>query len=328
MDTTIIDGLLASNSEGSSAFVKRDAHNQRMIQNLHRAVEVFTAAVASKEIYNVEYKDHYQDISRAVEEAFDCHSHQHIEEFRAERQSWDATDPRMYLWYHPSFANVGGALKKLAKKFEGKDKQVDSFLPILREAVALLELCKSVKPFIKKGRRPNVNKTEAMIAEENFNTGVCAICANRQKLEHGAEVLVMHGYQMSDYNHAGYRVGKCFGVGYKPYELSNEANIAFAPVLEDHRRGIANAIKTWKSGKITEVQVTREGKWNGRGYDKIELTFTLEANPVEFKQEVEHRIDRLEYELSMVKADIKTNNAKINDWTLQPLKYGSEAAAN
>jgi hypothetical protein len=32
MDTTVIDALLASNVEGSSAFTKRDAHNQRMIQ--------------------------------------------------------------------------------------------------------------------------------------------------------------------------------------------------------------------------------------------------------------------------------------------------------
>lgn len=323
MDTTVIDALLASNVEGSSAFTKRDAHNQRMIQNLHTAIETMTAAVAAKEIYNVEYKDSYQDISRAVEEAFDCHSSQHREEFRAERQSWDATDPRMYLWYHPSFANVSGALKKLVKKFEGKDQQVDAFLPVLREAVALLELCKSAKPFIKKGRRPNINKTEADIAAENFNTGVCAICGHRQKLDDVTD-MVMHGYQMSEYNHAGYRVGKCFGVGYKPYELSNEANVAFAPVLESHRAGIIKALATLP--KLTSIDAKAD-KWEGGRRTTIDVTYTKEANPREFQREIESHKNRLDWELETVEADIEVNNGMIKNWTLQPLKYGCKASA-
>jgi hypothetical protein len=180
-----------------------------------------------------------------------------------------------------------------------------------------------MKPIIKKGRKPNQNKTEAQIAEENFNTGVCAICGRRQKLEHGAEVMVMHGYQMSEYNHAGYRVGKCFGVGYKPYELSNEANVAFAPVLESHRVAIKKALATLP--KLTSLDVKKD-KWEGGRRTVVDVTITKEANAHEFDQEIKSRQYRLEWELETVESDIKINDIKISTWKLQPLKYGCKAS--
>jgi hypothetical protein len=118
-------------------------------------------------------------------------------------------------------------------------------------------------------------------------------------------------------------VGKCFGVGYKPYELSNEANVAFAPALEGHRKAIAAALKTLP--KLVSVEVRRE-KFEGGKRVKFAVTITKEANEYEFNQEIANRQSRLEYELDMVEADIKTNNAKITGWTLQPLTYGSKAA--
>lgn len=190
------------------------------------------------------------------------------------------------------------------------------------EAAQLLELCKLAKAVAVKGRRP-VEKTVEQLRDETFNTGVCAICINRQKLT-DATKMVMHGYQMSDYNHAGYRVGSCFGVGYKPYELSNEANLAFAPVLEIHRLGLENALQTWASGKITSVDITRE-KREGGSQVEYTVTYTLAANPAEFNREKETRVARLESELRMIDADIRVNNDRIQKWTLQPLMFGSKA---
>jgi hypothetical protein len=210
-------------------------------------------------------------------------------------------------------------LKKLSA-----DKMTDG----IQDYIATLDLIaewfqflKSFKPIIKKGRRPNVNKTEAMIAEENFNTGVCAICACRQKLD-DASAMVMHGYQMSEYNHAGYRMGKCFGVAYKPYELSPEANVAFKPVLANYRTGIKKSLATLP--KLTEVTVNSH-KWEGGKRVAVSVTYTKEANQYEFNQEIASRQSRLEYELGTVEDDIKINNAKIENWTLQPLKYGCKA---
>ncbi len=214
-------------------------------------------------------------------------------------------------------------LRNLEKQGYG-DSTILEYMEFLREVVEIGKLIKAVKPFVVKGRRP-VEKTEEELRDETFNTGVCAICANRQKLDN-AVVMVMHGYQMSDYNHSGYRVGKCFGVGYKPYELSNEANVAFAPVLENHLKGIVKAIKTLMSGEITSVEVKKE-KWENHNRVEYKVTYTLIENPVEFNREMQSRIETLKSELNMVRQDISINKAKIEKWMLQPLKYGCAAEA-
>jgi hypothetical protein len=286
-------------------------------------IAILEAGLAAKKIWNVQVVDAKFTLSNKIDDAAKFYSEPFYAQKRNQSANWVNGDPRYDISMFMNTQSAPKLLRNLTKQNGYNDPIILEYMEFLKEVVAIGELIKAIKPFIVKGRRP-VEKTEEQLRDETFNTGVCAICANRQKLD-GKIGMVMHGYQMSDYNHAGYRVGKCFGVGYKPYELSNEANVAFAPVLEQHRKSIANAIKTLKSGKITSVDVRKE-KWEGHQRVKYTVTYTLEANPVEFKQEVENRLGRLDSELRYVKADIKTNNAKIEGWTLQPLAYGSKAA--
>jgi hypothetical protein len=284
-------------------------------------IAILEAGLAAKKIWNVQVVDAKFSISNAIDKAADFYAEPFYVCKRESRTHWDSNDPRHDISMFMSTTSAPKLLRNLSKHDGYNDPIILEYMSFLREVVQIGELIKAIKPFIVKGRRP-VEKTEEQLRDETFNTGVCAICANRQKLD-SAITMVMHGYQMSDYNHAGYRVGKCFGVGYKPYELSNEANVAFAPVLEGHRKAIAAALKTLP--KLVSVEVRRE-KWEGGKRVKYAVTITKEANEYEFNQEIANRQSRLEYELDMVKADIKTNNAKIEGWTLQPLAYGSKAA--
>src|SRR5271166_1702453 len=286
------------------------------------AVATLDAAKTAGEIYNQEFQNAKGYVSSGCEHA------QHIAAEGAHVRDnggsvihySDVRDEIGYAFGMNQAAKLSRNLKKLpaAKMTAG----IATYIATLDQISEWFQYLKSLKPIIKKGRKPNVNKTDAMIAEENYNTGVCAICANRQKLD-DASAMVMHGYQMSEYNHAGYRLGKCFGVAYKPYELSNEANVAFKPVLANYRRDIKKALATLPL--LTSVDAKKD-KWEGGRRTEIDVTYTKEANPVEFKREIESRENRLTWELETVEADIKINNAKINDWTLQPLKYGSKAA--
>lgn len=284
---------------------------------------ILEKGLADKKIWNVQLTDAKFRISNDIDKAAEFYANPFYEQRRNERDSWDSNDPRFDI---SMFMNTGSApklLRNLEKKNGYNNPTILEYMEFLREVVAIGTLIKALKPYVVKGRRP-VEKTEEQLRDETFNTGMCAICARRQKLEMSLK-MVMHGYQMSDYNHAGYRIGKCFGVGYKPYELSNEANVAFAPVLENHRAGIASAIKTLKVGAITEVDVKKD-KWDGSVGKRVEytVTYTKAANPVEFAHEIELRIARLESELRMVKDDIKTNKAKIDNWSAQPLQYGTK----
>jgi hypothetical protein len=287
------------------------------------ALQTLAAGKTAGEIWNVEFNDAKYYISHACEHAQEEAAHE-AHDWQPEGGIVHYDDARRDIGYAFGMnqaAKLSRNLKKLSA--DKMTPRIEAYIAVLDEIAAMFVYLQSFKSIIKKGRRP-VQKTEEQLRDETFNTGVCAICANRQKLD-GSVNMVMHGYQMSEYNHAGYRVGKCFGVGYKPYELSNEANVAFAPVLEHHRQSTAAAIKTWKSGKITSVEVKRE-KWEAHRRVEYKVTLTLAENPVEFQSEVNARIGRLENELRYIKADIKTNNAKIEGWTLQPLTYGSKAA--
>ena len=272
-----------------------------------------------KKIWNTDFENAKYYLHHACEHALDAAAEPWRELYRAGQQpAYRDNDPRFNIGYMVSPLHAAGFVKKL-QKF-AKEPAVAAYLEVLEEVALIGNLEKEIKPFIVKGRKPVVKDAQKLY-DETFNTGVCAICANRQKLDDLK--MVMHGYQMSGENHSGWRVGKCFGVGYKPYELSNEANVAFAPVLESHRQDILSALDAWQSGKITTLNVQRTKRENGQRVD-YQVTYTLAENPYEFNQEKGYRIARLESELRMVDSDIKTNNAKIQQWTLQPLAYGSK----
>lgn len=316
MNTPVIDALLASDAEGSSGYVKRDPYNTRLLNNFHNSVKGMEDSLAKKQIFNTEYKDGYQDISRAVEQAFDALGQKpgFLEKFRTESETWNReSDPRMYLWYHPAFANVGGALKKLTK-YE-KDPLVAEFLPVLREAVQLIELCKQVKPFIVKGRKPNPN----YVPPDMSNTGHCAICGKQQKMTKGQE-MVDHGFQISDGVHYfGTRVGHCFGVGYKPYELSNEANKEFKAYLEKMLKQTQKNLAELRSGTVTSVQATKEVR---EGFNYRTEYVTIKKGEPGFDRELQTMVMRAEQQESTLKSDIKVNDSKIAKWQVRPLPEG------
>lgn len=91
----------------------------------------------------------------------------------------------------------------------------------------------------------------AQRVRDDFNVATCPACFGRFKL-HGAgddERLVLHGYERPG---DGYVLGRCFGVGLKPYELSVEGTVAFreyiAVQLDRARQRVAN----WRDGAITK----------------------------------------------------------------------------
>jgi hypothetical protein len=285
-------------------------------------VAVLEQGLADKKIWNVQAADAKFAISRRIEEAGNVIVEPFFEQRRNCLPNWPKNDPRYDITGYMNVTSAPKLLRNLEKNNGFNNPLILEYMEYLREVVKIGALIKAIKPYIVKGRRP-VEKTEEQLRDETFNTGECAICANRQKLN-GSANMVMHGYQMSDYNHAGYRVGKCFGVSYKPYELSNEANVAFAPVLESLRKGVADSLKTLKSGKVASLTAKRD-RWENHRRTVTDVVLTPEANPQEFKRELELAIARQESELRMVESDIKTNNAKIENWTRQPLKYGSKA---
>ena len=139
---------------------------------------------------------------------------------------------------------------------------------------------------------------------ENEYLGTCGVCGNVQKLK--GRNLVLHGYQRPGF---GWINGKCFGVGYEPWELSSKA-------AEDYIKALASKEKTTRSllagvdkqkSFIVFIDDTFLVKGSGKGYRKYEVT------PEEFKL-----LDDKKHSYS----DIK-NKAR----TVSPYKLDAEQAA-
>jgi len=293
-------------------------------KSFEAGLHAVAACIQAGKIYNQEFQTAKGRIGSGCEHA------QHIASDGARERGADGVtkwygsgDVRNLIGYAFSMnqaAKMSRLLKKLQKRSpEAITEGIENYIATLDQIDAIWKWLQSVKPIIVKGRRPNENKTEAQIAAELNNTGMCAICNHRQKLNEGR--LVMHGYEMSDYNHSGYRIGKCFGVKFLCYEFSNEANVAYAPVLAEQLKSYKEALKTLKSGTIETFIVKRDTYVD---HKRVEVNVTLLKGSDEFSRELAGRISRTEAFIGYTKSDIEANNAKIEGWTLQPLKYGGE----
>jgi hypothetical protein len=286
--------------------------------NFVRAVEALNKGLADQKIWNVEVDDAKFTLSSAVDRALHtiCERHRSTRSPDYGREPWTA-DFSGYC----DFNQAAGRIKRLTKNAP-KTPAILDYIEALKEVDVIWKAIQSLKPFIQKGRRPNENKTQEQIEKELRNTGICAICAHRQKLDD--DKMVHHGYEMSEYNHSGCRVGECFGTDYPCYELSNEANIAYAPRLLTYQKDLTLALKTYNSGKITELEI-EESEWNykTRKSDVKKITVHKTGPTAEkFARELKYRIGRVESQLRDVTNDIEINQAKIDNWKLKLLAYG------
>lgn len=125
------------------------------------------------------------------------------------------------IWYisTPYWHQFDSCIKNVeSDKFpEATKEQKVAVLEVLYKWKENARQLKEVEPLIISGRKPGVRKTPARALE---NTGTCAICGKNCKLDGGKRV-VSHGFTV-EYHQQN---GSCFGVGYKPWELSPEGAI-------------------------------------------------------------------------------------------------------
>ena len=286
------------------------AKDARLHERFARALEILNAGIANKRVWNVELNDAKFILSNGVERALQAICDRWRTAGKGSTEDW--TYPDFSGWC--SFNQAAGRIRRLTRSAPRGNKTARNYIAALSEVDAIWKAIQAAKPFVAKGRRPNENKTSEQVAAELWNTGICAICDRRQKLDKGR--MVHHGFQMSEYNHSGNREGRCFGTGHKCYEFGNEANVALAPVLAEWLEGGLRALKTLKSGTVETLTVTR------RKYSHSPYNVILRKGTPEFDQELASQVAEGELFVRSTRAKIKANDAKIKGWSLRPLAYG------
>lgn len=286
-----------------------------------KAMKIFEDGITTQHIWNVDYVWAKDKLTRLSEALIDISSQPYNELTRSKNPNgyghgtdWGEKDPRWMTVYHPHFMNAPGAVKKL-EKFEGKeDPTFSTYVDALREIAQVVDLIKSVKPYIEKGRKPSENPVEKDVT----NTGICPVCLKRQKLNFN-ETLVAHGYTLV--RGWGGRNGMCIGHGYKAWELSPEGAIAFKKGMENYLaelKTLEDNLRNSKSSTLSEtvrvrIKETREYKDERRTYDK--------GTP-EYERLRKSNLYSTEANIRYIIADIEGVTLRITNWKLEPLKYG------
>ena len=281
------------------------------------ALRTIQEGLDAGKIYNQEFQNAKYYIAGGCEHA------QHISADAARgrdangnvnRSYGDCRDNIGYAFGMNQAAKMSRELKKLAKRIPAVlNPSTADYILTLDQIDAVWKWLQSVKPIIVKGRKPNVtNKTPEQIEAEYANTGHCCICTRRQKLSNGEvreRVMVHHGYQMSDYNHSGYRMGKCFGTAELPYEVSCEANKKFLVVLKNTLKQLNASLKALKTSVPTELTVTEYP----RGMRDPVQTPYAKGTP-QYEKERESRIYSTESEIRQTKDLIEFHTARVENW--------------
>jgi len=293
------------------------------VERFHAALAVLELGVKEHHIWNVDFVNAKDSICRCIEQAITVAAEPFYAERRANlnNRTWDSSDPRYDISGYMSYISAPKLLRNLEKKNGFANPIILEYMEYLREIVRIGEIIKEVKHYIEKGRKPNVtNKTPQELAAEIANTGICTVCQNRQKLT-ADQQMVHHGYQMSEYNHAGYRIGKCFGCAFLPYEFSCEGNKQWlAQVLRPQLAANRKHLKDLNASVMPTLDRTRDTYVGGK---RTPVTETFAKGTPEYEEIRESKIYRTESDIRGLKVEIEFHDTLVAKWVLRPLMDGT-----
>jgi len=170
------------------------------------------ALLSADVIYNIDYVAMRATLNRALEKAKAAASDVYLA-IPYEDRCTDELSAQYHGTIYPH--TLPGWLKKLPQSVSPTHAAA---LEAYRALEALAPICAkfvAAKGRVVKARKPStaVRKTPARTLD---NTGTCACCGQNVKLDGG--VIVAHGYTIR----WGFQSGSCFGVGFRPIEVSDE----------------------------------------------------------------------------------------------------------
>lgn len=275
------------------------------------AVNVLDDAIKTGSVYNVELTEAKDALATTLRVVKDRWQEEYLTAYHA-GQTNDVEED-IYYWY-AVLTNLPGLHKKIAK--HASRPLVAKFISLTAPFLPYAEAIKGKTFEVIKGRKPAETPKEVDLS----NTGICAICGKRHKLTKAVK-MVDHGFQISDGrgNYFGTRLGHCFGVGYAPYEVSNEANVAFAPVLDQWIAEETEKLTDLNTGKVTSFK-TKDYQRNEAGrWVEVEVKVTKESDAKKFARLLDAAIHTQEMTVRHLEADKRDNQAKIDNWVARPL---------
>lgn len=156
---------------------------------------------------------------------------------------------------------------------------------------------------------------KAKNAPKKGNTGTCPCCFRTQKLtpksKHGSDLsrpgMVLHGYERPGF---GFIEGNCFGVGWPPFELSNEGTEAMIPPITKQIQSLRSSDLLERPEKVEELT----DRFNVR-----KRHLKTETDPRDWESLLKGAVQRTKEKLSSMEDLKRELEQKARSWKPQPL---------
>lgn len=140
--------------------------------------------------------------------------------------------------------------------------------------------------------------------------GTCPVCFRPIKLPQG--VMALHGYERPG---TGYIHGECFGVRYKPFEVSPEGTKDYIVYLEGIEKDVQKTLDFLNSDKVVTLHVPKGGPWARPGAG----TEAISPSDPRWSDALKGAITSNERKIKFFKDEIEVMRARVRAWKPKPL---------
>ena len=291
----------------------------RKLDRWTNSISLINQATRERRVYNAELSDARDCLAHGINDAVERIEHS------IRHKVHEHHDPHLaeIVW-----ANVGclqmnyaaGRVRRLGAaailpELRQIAPEIDVYIALLEEIVAIWASIGALKPYILKGRKPAENPKVIDLT----HTGLCPACFGTFKLTPGGN-LVPHGFEISTGNgrYLGFRMGSCeYGVGYLPYEKSSEGTRAYQAHVTTILHNQMESLRAHLAGEVTEV--------SNKGYERVcalgipVTTRTYHVGDPKFADFLARDIEKLQWDIQFTEKRLDDLQSKIDCWKVQPL---------
>lgn len=259
-------------------------------------LELLNALAEQEVIYNAEYVGVKAQLNNTMHKELDA-----LALTLTNDQYRMAYDNNIFGYFNLGFVALKYVNAKKLGQFSAK------YTALLGEWADTAALIASLKSKVVMARKPSTS-TRKTPTRTLDNTGTCPVCGQNVKLDQGR--IVNHGYKVE----WQMQQGSCFGTGTLPWEVSSQGAVDYRKVLKSGLAALLVQAEGMKDAVSIPVVLACISCL------KSQKAWTPESKM--FPLAKANAIRSLEQKQRSMKSTIQYYDAKISDWTAQPLPKG------
>ena len=274
------------------------------------AQDVLDAAASDRPVYNIEYTEWKDAISRTYEQAINNWRDQYT--YAGKTSGWPQSDLDPYFAVNGNFHNAPSDLKKIAKyeKASGRNQAFLALKEVIAEFMPLWEALKTLKDRgVTKGRKPAANPRLTHVNPNRIER-TCPCCLRSIAVAGGLlGHMAHHGYRRPGW---GEQTASCPGIRFQCLEVSDEGLKYMVKSSEQRLTQLTKALQ-----ELPDVQFLGHPRDYGSSEKPPRMIRKDELKPEDqwlWREAYDRSEHRLKSEISTVSRSLKDYQKMLAKW--------------